>query len=101
MVTREGSRPVRAEQGLRKLGFDLISLPPNIGMDLDEIGSCNGCGDETHGEDPTHTALAIVRFRACPLRAICAVFKTRWLTRASDQRPRFVNVAQRCRMTVG
>jgi len=37
MVTREGSRPVRAEQGLRKLGFDLISLPPNIVMDVGEI----------------------------------------------------------------
>ncbi len=30
MVTREGSRPVRAEHGLRKLGFDLMSLPPKI-----------------------------------------------------------------------
>jgi hypothetical protein len=37
MVTREGSRPVRAEQRLRKLGFDLISLPPNIAMDVGEI----------------------------------------------------------------
>jgi len=41
MVSREGSRRVRAAQGLRKLGFDLISLRPNIGMDVGEIGSCN------------------------------------------------------------
>jgi len=37
MVTREDSRPVRAEQGLRRLGFYLISLPPDIVMDVGEI----------------------------------------------------------------
>jgi hypothetical protein len=84
MVTREGSRPVRAEQGLRKLGFDLMPLPPNIVTDVGEIGSCNDSGDESHCVDPTQIAPAIVRFHACTVRAICTVFKTRWLTRASN-----------------
>jgi predicted amidohydrolase len=64
-------------------------------------GSCNDSGDESHGIDPTQIAPAIVRFHTRAVRAICTVFKTRWLTRASDQRPRLVSVAQCCRMTVG
>ena len=34
MVIRKGSRSVRAEQVLRKPGFDLMLLPPNIVIDV-------------------------------------------------------------------
>jgi len=72
-----------------------LVLPP--GND----GNCNDCAGKNRGENPTHLALAIVRFRTCTLPAICTVFETRPLTGPSDQRSRLISVAQQRRMAVG
>ena len=88
--------PARRSSGLANRDLSVCSVAIAIAD-----GYCNDCGDESHGGNPAQIATPIVRSHACTLRAIGTVFKSRWLTRASDERPRLVSVAQRCRMTVG